>query len=345
MKAAIYAGGGGPVTIESLADPVPGDGDVIIRVDRCGICGTDLAMTRGGPWDYGAGSQFGHEFAGEVVALGRAVEGLGLGDRVAVLPSVSCGTCALCTGHGNNVLCRESTDIITGGFAEYARLPARNATVLPACLSLADGALIEPLAIALYGLRMAGTVTGQKVLVLGAGAVACYAIHWARRMGAERIVAMSRNMQRADMVLAMGADALVPFGPDERGQVQAALQGPPSVVLECVGAEGMLARAVEHAAPFARLVSLGFCTAPDPVIPALAAYKCLTLHFSVGYTMREFTYIADALDKGHCDPKLSITATVGLDQLPATLERLRHPNEETKVHVLCGLGAPIPANG
>ncbi|WP_033925907.1 alcohol dehydrogenase catalytic domain-containing protein [Sphingomonas sp. 35-24ZXX] len=335
MKAAIYAGGGGPVAIETRADPVPGDGDVIIRVDRCGICGTDLAMTRGDAWDYGPDSQFGHEFAGEIVAVGRAVEGLRTGDRIAVLPSVSCGTCALCTSHGNNVLCKESADILTGGFAEYARLPARNATLLPASLSFADGALIEPMAIALYGLRMAGIVAGERVLVLGAGAVACYAIYWARRMGAGRIVAMSRSAQRADMARLMGADALVPFGPDERGEVQAALHGPPSVVLECVGAVGMFAKAVDHAAPFARLVSLGFCTAPDPVTPALAAYKCLSVHFSVGYTMGEFTHIADALDKGHCDPKASITATVGLDQLPAMLGRLRSAHGETKVHVRC----------
>ncbi|WP_298199819.1 alcohol dehydrogenase catalytic domain-containing protein [Novosphingobium sp.] len=333
MKAAIYAGQGGPVRIETLPDPVPGPGDVVIRVHRCGICGTDLAMTRGGPWDYGTDSQFGHEFAGEVVALGRDVTDLRLGDRIAVLPSVSCGTCATCEAHGNNVLCRNSDDVLTGGFAEFARLPVRNATRLPASLSMADGALIEPLAIALYGLRRAGIVPGERVLVLGSGAVAAYAIYWARRMGAGRIAAMSRSARRADLVRLMGADALVPFGPDEAGEIDAALEGAPTLVLECVGAEGMLGKAIQHAAPFARLVSLGFCMAPDPVLPAVAAYKCLSLHFSVGYTMREFIEIAHAMDKGHCDPKASITATVPLDDLPATLERLRGTHDETKVHV------------
>ncbi len=333
MKAAIYPGQGGTVRIETLPDPVPGPGDLVIRVDRCGICGTDLAMTRGGAWDYAPDSQFGHEFAGEVVAVGREVDSIRPGDRIAVLPSVACGTCAQCTGHGNNVLCRSSSETLTGGFAQYARLPARNATPLPATLSLADGALIEPLAVALYGLRMAGIAPGERVLVLGSGSVAAYAIYWARRMGAGRIVALSRSTRRTDLMRLMGADALLPFGPDEVGEAEAALGGSPSVVLECIGAEGLLGKAIQHAAPFARVVSLGFCTAPDPVVPAVAAYKCLSLHFSVGYSMREFIDVADAMDKGHCDPKASITATVPLAALPATIERLRGNHAETKVHV------------
>ena len=73
MKAAIYSGQGGPVTIETLADPRPAPDEVIIRVDRCGICGTDLAMTTGGVFDFGAGVQFGHEYAGEIIEVGGEV--------------------------------------------------------------------------------------------------------------------------------------------------------------------------------------------------------------------------------------------------------------------------------
>ena len=101
MRAAIYPGNGGPVTIETLADPRPGPGEVLIRVSRCGICGTDLAMTRGGAWDYGSGVQFGHEYAGEIVELGREVSALRVGDRIAVMPSLACGRCTSCRAHGN----------------------------------------------------------------------------------------------------------------------------------------------------------------------------------------------------------------------------------------------------
>ena len=342
MKAAIYPGHGKPIVIETIADPEPGPGDLVIKVDRCGICGTDLAMTRGGAWDYGPNAQFGHEYAGEIVAIGSQVSGWKTGDRIAVLPSVACGACEPCRAHGNNVLCAAKPDTAMVGFAQYARIPASVATRLPQSLSLTDGALIEPLAISLYGTQFARIAPGERVVVLGGGTVALYAIYWARRLGAGRIVAMSRSSRRRDLCLAMGADAFVPFGDGERAEMIEALGGAPQVVLECVGAEGMLAKAVSHAAPFARIVSLGFCTAPDPVIPALASYKCVSMQFAVGYTMQEFLAIADLLDRdvlqgaAHPDPKSIVSGTIGLLQMPGLFEALRGPNDETKVHVSMG---------
>lgn len=335
MKAAIYPGEGRPISIETLADPEPGPDDVLIRVHRCGICGTDLSMTRGTAWDYGKNVQFGHEYAGEIVEVGRNVSRLKVGDRISVLPSSACGHCEVCEGHGNHVLCRNDPTYVSVGFAELARVPAYLATPLPSTLSLADGALIEPMAISLYGTQMAAIRPGERVLVLGGGSVALYAIYWARRLGAGRIVAMSRSARRRDMALQMGADDFIPFGDGETGAVTEALGGAPQIVLECVGAEGMMMKAMTHAGLFGRIISLGFCTSPDPVIPAIGSYKCLSLHFAVGYRMQEFLHIADQMDKGHCDPKLTISSQIPLDELPAMMETLRGPNDETKVHVLC----------
>ena len=333
MKAAIYPGQGKPIVIEDVPDPRPGADDVVIRVARCGICGTDLSMTRGGMWDFGTGVQFGHEYAGEIVELGNRVTGLRVGDRISVLPSPACGECEACRSHGNHVLCQNKPGTAMVGFAEFARVPANLATRLPATLSMADGALIEPLAISLYGLKFARIQPGDRVLVLGAGTVALYVIYWARRLGAGRIVAMSRSDRRRDLALAMGANAFIPYGRDEIGEVREALGGSPQVVLEGVGAEGMLSKAIQHAAQFGRIVSLGFCTTPDPLIPALGSYKCASIHFAVGYSMTEFTYIADQMDKGHADPKAIITREIPLMELPSMMSALRGPNNETKVHV------------
>jgi L-iditol 2-dehydrogenase len=332
MKAAYYAGKGGAITIEDLPDPEPGPGELLIRVHRCGICGTDLSMTKGDLWDYGAG-QFGHEFAGEIIGMGKGVEGFRRGQKISVVPSGACGLCAGCTGGGNHVMCR-SADSAARGFAEMATLPAGLAVKLPDTLSMADGALIEPLAVSLYGVRMAPMKPGDRVLVLGGGTVALYAIYWARRLGAGKIVAASRSARRKDMCLAMGADAFVPFGDAETGEVAEALGGAPDIVFECVGAEGMLGKAITHAKIYGHVTSLGFCTHPDPVMPAMAAYKCVTLQFLVGYRMEEFTFSADQMDKGHHDPKVIISRTVALDDLPAMMTQLRGSNSETKVHVL-----------
>jgi threonine dehydrogenase-like Zn-dependent dehydrogenase len=333
MKAAIYPGHGKPIVIETLPDPEPGPTDLVIRIARCGICGTDVSFTKGGMFDFGENAQFGHEYAGEIVAVGRDVTRSRTGERVAVLPSVACGTCASCRSHGNNVLCQASPGPGMLGFAEYARIPESVATLLPQTLSMADGALVEPMTISLYGTKFARIQPGERVLVLGGGSVALYAIYWARRLGAGRIVAMSRSGRRKALCLEMGADAFVPFGDDEVGEVIEALGGSPDVVLEGVGAEGMMMKAIAHAAQFGRVISLGFCTTPDPLIPGLASFKCLSIQFIVGYSMKEFTYVADQMDKGHCDPKAIITNDIALDALPAMMETLRGPNSETKVHV------------
>lgn len=336
MKAAIYPGQGEPIVIEEVPDPTPGPGEIVIKVHRCGICGTDLSMTRGGAWDYGAGSRLGHEYAGEIVAVGNSVTGYRAGEKIAVLPSGACGHCEGCKG-GNHVLCRNAANAMHG-FSDYALVPTDLAIRLPDTLSMADGALIEPLAVSLYGVRQSRIQPGDTVLVLGGGTVALYAIYWARRLGAGKIVAASRSVRREGRCLEMGADAFVEFGDGEVGAVIEALGGSPDIVYECVGVEGMLAKAIMHAKLYGKVTSLGFCTRPDPVMPAMASYKCVTLQFLVGYTLGEFLYIADQMDRdrihgGHADPKAIISTHIPLIELPDMMARLRGPNEETKVHV------------
>lgn len=332
MKAAIYPGKGRPVTIETLPDPEPGPDDLIIKVARCGICGTDLSFTRGAAFDFGENVQFGHEYAGEIVATGKNVTSFSIGERIAVLPSVGCGTCPGCS-HDNNVLCHAAPSTAMHGFAELARVPVSVATRLPQVLTMEDGALIEPMAVGLYGAQFARIQPGDRVLVLGGGTVALYAIYWARRLGAGRIAAMSRSDRRKALCFEMGADAFVAFGDSEVDEVIEALGGPPQVVLECVGAEGMMMKSIAHADQFGRIVSLGICTAPDPLIPGMASFKCVSIQFAVGYSMKEFLYVADQMDKGHCDPKAVVTNDVPLIDLPKTMDILRGPNDETKVHV------------
>jgi (R,R)-butanediol dehydrogenase/meso-butanediol dehydrogenase/diacetyl reductase len=336
MKAAIYPGEGKPIVIEDLPVPAPGPDDVLIRVHRCGICGTDLSMTKGGIWDYGHHAQFGHEYAGEIVEVGKNVAAFKAGERIAVLPSIACGQCEPCRTHGNNVLCQASPGRALLGFAEFACVPVGVATRLPSTLSMTDGALIEPLAISLYGANFARINPGDRVLVLGGGTVALYAIYWARRLGAGRVVAMSRSARRRDLSLAMGANSFVTYGDAEIDEVKEALGGSPQIVFECVGAEGMLSKAIMHADLFGRIISLGFCTAPDPIMPSVASYKCVSMQFAVGYSMKEFIYIADQMDKGHVDPKTIVTNDIALAELPAMFDTLRGPNDETKVHVNCG---------
>lgn len=331
MKAAVFHAAGRPLVLETVPDPAPAAGEVIIKVDRCGICGTDLHMTSGHGWDYPGGTIPGHEYAGEIVAIGAGVDGFRTGDLITGLPSAGCGTCAGCA-RGIPTLC-DTPKPVMGGFGEYLRVPVGSALKLPADLSLADGALIEPLAVGLNGLRNAALKGGERVLVLGGGAVALCAIFWARQLGAGRIVAVSRSPRRAELCLAMGADAFVPADENEVAAVAEQLGGAPDVVLDCIGATGVLNQALLHVAKFGTLVSLGFCTAPDPIIPAIAAWKAVRFAFPVGYSMADFRYAADHLDAGRADPRMLVTDTIALADLPTIFEALRGPNTQTKVHV------------
>ena len=191
MRAAVMQGLHKPLVIETVPDPRPGEGEVVVEVGRCGICGSDLHMTEDAAYGQGAGSILGHEFAGEVVELGKGVEGLTKGDLVAVSPLKSCGTCPACLA-GNVSWC-EKFGLQGGGYAEYALTKPNQCVKLPKSASLADGAIIEPLAVALHGVAMSGMRIGDKVLILGAGPIGLAAAFWARRMGAGRVVGSCRG--------------------------------------------------------------------------------------------------------------------------------------------------------
>jgi len=333
MKAAVYPGDGRPLALRTLPDPVPGPDDVILKIHRCGICGSDLHMTSGQLFDFPAGSVPGHEFAGEVVEVGSGVTRYRVGDRITAPPAAGCGRsdCEACR-RGNPVLCGDATGVM-GGFAEFLSVPSRVAVALPETLSMADGALIEPLAVGLYGARMASITPGDRVLVLGAGVVALCTVYWARRMGAGRIVSISRSATRADMALKMGADDFLQYGDSEVDEAADAMGGAPDKVFECVGAGGFIARAIEHCRPFGQVVSMGVYTSPDTLLPAAAGMKGVTLQFPIGYSLEDFHHVAAAMHTGHVDPGILVSSVISLDDLPARFESLRGPNGETKVHV------------
>lgn len=337
MQAAVYPGGGAPLRIEQRPDPQPAPDQVLLKVQRCGICGTDLHMTAGHPqFDYPANFIPGHEYAGEIVEVGARVTQLRKGELIAALPSSGCGRadCPACRS-GNLALCQRGVTL-WGGFAEYIAIPAHVAIRLPSALSLADGALLEPLAVGLHGTRLAHIQPGARVLVLGAGSVALCTLYWARRLGAGRVVALSRAPRREALALQMGADRFLCYADDEIAEVAEALGGPPDIVFECAGAPGLLAKAIAHVRLLGQVVSLGFCTAADTLVPAAAASKGVSVHFRVGYSLSDFQYVADVMDAGHVDPKILISSEVALAALPAKFAQLRGPHGDTKVHVLPG---------
>jgi 2-desacetyl-2-hydroxyethyl bacteriochlorophyllide A dehydrogenase len=327
MKAPVFHRPGSPLVIEQVAEPVPGEFEALVKVHRCGICGSDLHITEGQGYTVPRGSILGHEFTGEVVGVGKAVTRLRVGDRAAAMPIVGCGQCRYCL-NGNPAWC---TDIryTFGGFGEFALISERTAVKLPTTLAAADGALGEPLAVALHGLAMSGLQPGTLVLIQGAGPIGLACLFWARRMGAGRVAMIEGSTQRAEIARAMGADTVSPPGPHQP------LADPeaPEVVIECVGRPGLLGQAIERVARGGTVVSLGYCFQPDTIVPATAGAKEVRMLFPQLYTTREFEFALEVLDRGAVEPRSMITRTVGYDELPAVFEGLRKTPTDCKVMI------------
>ena len=330
MRAAIFDAEAREVRIEELPIPRPASDELLIKVCRCGLCGSDVSLTGDGPFAFATG-RFGHEYAGEVIEAGRDAGSFRAGDRVAVLPVVPCNACDYCRW-GNPLLCRNPASA-TQGLGEYAVVPAKVAVHLPESLSFADGALIEPIACGLHAMRLAGVRAGKRVLVIGGGAIALSAIYWARRLGAGRVVALSRSAHRADMIMEMGGDTILGFDEDSQGRIADALGGAPDIVAECVGKPGMIDLALGHVRPRGTVLAMGMCVAPEPIVPARATFKEARLIFPLGYTMDEFVETARAFDADRLNPERMVGEVIALDQVPATLQAMRKGGSGAKIHV------------
>lgn len=331
MKAALFSSPGRPLVIADVSELEPGQGEVLLQVAKCGICGTDLQRTAGRGIPLSPG-RLGHEFAGTVLALGPGVERLKLGDRISALPMASCGQCPSCLD-GLFFWCKNGLRSMTGGFAERTLVHERSAHLLPATLTFADGALVEPLACSLNGVSKAKIRQGSRILVIGAGAIGLGVVYWARRLSGGPIAVTARSTHRRQLALDMGASAFVQSGADTDARICEALGGPPDYVFECSGSPGMLAKAVDHVAAQGTVVVLGLCTGLDTLSPSAAMYKQVEIKFAVTYANDHFRQAIDTMDAGHVEPRAMIAETISLAELPDTFEALRSDSTRCRVHV------------
>lgn len=226
-----------------MPEPTIGDGDVLVRVLACGICGTDLRIQAG---EFLARSYpliAGHEVAGQVVAIGRDVRNCSIGDLVAVNPNMSCGTCYWCL-RGRPHLCPDMQSIgvtLPGGFAEYLAAPARQVLVMPPDLAPEAAAMMEPVSCCVHGLDLADISAGDPTVILGGGSIGLILLQLARHAGAAPVVVVEPLEAKCDLALSLGADAVVdPSGLSSDGlrrQIDAATDGGPQVVIEASGHE------------------------------------------------------------------------------------------------------------
>ena len=329
MKAVTFQALHAPLAFETLPDPTPDPGQVVVKVGRCGICGSDLHMTEDAAYGCRHGDVLGHEFAGEVVDLGREVEGLKTGDLVSVIPLMSCGECAHCR-KGEVQWCAQF-GLQGGGYAEYAVTRPNQCVRLGTDVSLADGAIIEPLAVALHGVNLSGLKAGDKVLVLGAGPIGLAVAFWAKRFGAAEVAVQDVAEFQRRRALDMGADVFVVDPQDPVGSAERGLGGKADIVFECVGIPGLIAQAVEQVRPRGTILLLGLCTRPDTFNSFAMLSKEVRLVTSAFFTVPEYEASLQALAEGAVEPRLLITDTISLAETPQVFESLKRRTEQCKV--------------
>ena len=347
MKAAIFDGPRRPLLIEEIADPVPGPGDLVVRVMACGICGSDLHLAdvdgiAGGLRPLPRVAVMGHEFAGEVVAMGRDVRAeWKAGARVSALPISSCGSCDACRA-GKGGRCPSGSLLglgaLPGAYAEYVRVSAHETVRLPDAVDFQAGATVEPIAVGLHAAAAAHLAPGESVLVMGAGPIGSAVALWCRFFGARHVIVTDLVDARLECAANLGATACINSGIENVIERAKAIAGErPDVVFDCVGVPGTQQLAMDYAPTDGRIVVAGVCMEPDRIVPVKAITKELTVSYVFGYRRQEFAFAVDMLGAGRIDTRAMISGSVGFDRFPAAFDALKRSKTECKVLLEPGL--------
>jgi alcohol dehydrogenase, propanol-preferring len=303
MRALRYHGPRRPLTLEQLAVPEPGPGEVLVRVTAAGLCHTELHFLSG-LLDLGvAPLTLGHEIAGRIERVGAGVPAARAGERVLVYYYVGCGRCAFCL-RGEENLCGELRAehgfVTDGGFAEYVRVPARNAVPLPGGLSDADAAPIGcGVTTAVHAAALAQVGLGDWAVVYGAGAVGFGLVQLARLRGA-RVIAVGRSPAKLERARALGADATVRAGAEDVAARVRALTGGrgADAVVELVATKETMGESVKMLAKRGRLVFVGYSEDAFQVHPIQLVVNEQVVTASVGNTLAELRTAVDLVATG-----------------------------------------------
>lgn len=241
----------GQIIFQEVPVPVPQKGQVLVRIMKIGICGSDIHVYHGKhPFTKYPITQ-GHEVSGEIAELGEGVIGLTVGQHVTIEPQVVCGHCYPCR-HGKYNLCEELKVMgfqTTGTASTYFAVDAAKVTPLPDTMSFDEGAMIEPLAVAVHAARRAGDLHGLKIAVLGAGPIGILVAQAVKALGADSVLITDISDYRLELAKTCGADhvcntlhhnfgdALIEaFGPDKA-----------DVIYDCAGNDTTMGQAIAYA--------------------------------------------------------------------------------------------------
>ena len=335
MKAAVLHGQK-CIRFEEIDRPVIQEDEVLVRVKATGICGSDI------PRVLGTGARYypivlGHEFSGEVAEVGAKAEGIKIGDRVAGAPLLPCHNCEDCY-RGNYSQCKNYSFIgsrVFGSWAEYVKLPARNAVKLPEGVSYVEGAFFEPATVALHGLFVMGFRGGGDTAIVGMGTIGLLTLQWAKILGAGRIFAFDIDEEKLDVAREYGADiCLNTMDPGFREMVFKETGGRGiEWILETAGVEFTEKLSLEIAANKGSVMYIGTPSKPITLTPREFEHmnrKELTVRgswmsYSAPFPGREWELAGRYFEKGQIRIDKLIDRIIPLSEIGKAFEDLEVP--------------------
>ncbi len=349
MKAAVFYADH-DIRIEDVAAPAEvGRGEVLLRPYWCGICGTDLHEYAMGPIVIpshphplnGSTSPqiLGHEFSAEVMEVGAGVTHVSVGQRVSVMPLLYCGECYFCR-RALNHLCQRMACVglsyAWGGIAELAVVPATHVSVLPDEVSDLQGALVEPGAVAAYGVDVAQVRPGDTVLITGAGPIGALASLYASSIGA-RVFVSEVNPTRAALARSLDVgEVLDPTQVDVVDVIKDATEGVGAdAVIECSGNERALQTAIRAVRSAGRISQTGLHTKAASIEPMVLSEHDITLTGTWCYPVTDWPRIIDLIARGRYPVEKVVSAQIAMaDIVDKGFETLLSPTgDQVKVLV------------
>ncbi len=320
----------GQLEFREVPTPSPDGDGVVVRVHAALTCGTDLKTFLRGHPKFALPMLFGHEFAGEVAAVGADVEGLREGDAIMVAPTAPCGTCYYCVRQQENLCPQVMPTMVHGAYAEFVKLPGAvvrtNLYEKPLSLPYRDAALLEPLACVEHGLSFVSSRPDDTAVIIGGGAITLLHVQSLRARGVEDIIVVARNPRRAAEARTLGVEVLVADAREAGEQVRQRTEGRGAdLVVECTGDVEVWQAAVDLARVGGQAVLFGGCPSGTEV-----RFPTDRLHYDqvqvispFHFTPRDVRRAYDLLVAGEVAGATVIGGEHALEDLPAALEALR----------------------
>lgn len=312
----------GNFEIDQTDIPKASKGQVLIKVQRCGVCGSDPTIYRGLHPYAKKSLVMGHEFSGVVQELGEGVTHLKTGQRVTIIPHVVCGKCKPCLTETYNfceeLKCMGAED--DGAHVEYVNVDARMALPIPDNMSFEDAAMIEPACVSYHGVKRGEVKPGDIALVIGAGPIGIFAMQSCRALGATKTIIADLDQSRLDLATSLGADAVINVGKESLEEGLTRILGnykDVDVFFDCVGEKGkVFDNILKIARRGTRIVMIGVLQNEYhvPHLPDFVQHE-LRISGTTMYVPQDFKDMIKFMSEGKISTKGMITHYYRLDQI------------------------------